>query len=449
MTYLAITDGSTTISLVSDGIYLVDFVPRYEAGAVRITDSIDLRITATNQQNLLNTIRNIESILELSRSYHDNYQGKKAYLLYKPEDNATLVRSPIYNGRIVLGSGATHYKLTNLNLDANLIIERAPYWEYYDLITLTLSNPNGTGSGGINVFNCNDGSGTVPNKRYNYVQIDASNVTGNLPAPAVITVINGYDDSARLNEIYISHNVFSNPSSFQHTLEGERASYGGSNVSGSGYSGGYYRNITWTGDAQALIAYWQLPSNVITYGGGRWFKVFAALASTPASGTYIQSKITFPSGTPLTVIQEDQEILLPNSKFVEIGTFQLPPWLIEQSNLYNLDLVLHGRKTGGGQIAIDFLYFMPAEGFALWKPRGYGLAYPTSLTVDYIENQAYVEGYSPGGKAAIYMLFGKPVLLVPGKTQRLYFHQIGNTGDVNINRKIIVTMSYRPRYGTL
>ncbi|MEM4234925.1 MAG: hypothetical protein QXU75_07235 [Candidatus Methanomethylicaceae archaeon] len=450
MTYLALESGSTLIDLTSDGMYLVDYVPRYSFGEKISTETIDVRFGGASVSAIASKIRAIEMSLLLAKAYQDNRQGQPCYLIYQPANGLPTVRSRVVGGQIILGDRATHYKISNLNMDAGIIIERENYWEATAETEIPLTNGNGTNvTGGINVLNCNDGSGTPPNKRNNYVQIASTAISGNLPAPAKIVVQNNYDSPTRLGEIYVSLNVYSNPAAFTHIIEGESAQYGGSNVSSSSYSGGYYRNITWTGDAQAYIANWQIPSGTIANGGGRWFKIFAALVSTPQPGTYVQSKLTFPTGAPLTIIQEDQEILLPSSdQFVEIGTFQIPPWLIDQTLLYPLDLILYGRRVGGGALAIDFLYIMPADSFNLWKPRGYGLAYTTYLTVDYIEKQSYVEGYSPGGKSSIYMLFGNPIELIPGMTQRLYFSQRGVTGDININRKILVRLFYRARYGT-
>jgi len=450
MTYLLLQSGSDTVNLTADGVYLMDYVPRYDSNAESLTESIDVRITGTSSSAIADKIRSIERFFELTKNYYDNRQGVPCYLLYQADSSLPVVQSRLLNGRVIASDKLSHYKLLNKSVDVGLVIERLPFWESFSETELPLTNGNGTNvTGGINVFNCNDGSGSPPNKRNNYVQISGSHVGGNLPAPVRVWLQNLYDSSNRISNLYLSQNVFSNPSSFTHIIEGERAAWGGSNVASSGASAGYYRNITWSGNNQTIIARYSLPSSIISNGGGRYFKIYAALMNS-VSNTYIQARITFPSGYPITIIQEDQEILIPTGeRFIEIGTLQIPPWLIDQNDLYSLDLSLYGRKSGGGALAIDFLYLMPAESFVLWKPRGYGLAHTTQLTVDYIEDQSYVEGYSPGGKASIYMLFGKPITLIPNRTQRLYFQQSGDTGDLDINRKILVRVFYRARYGTL
>ena len=446
MTYLAITDHQTTINFNSDGILLERYVPTW-SNEGNITETIEIAITGSTVSEIVDKIRAIEKAITTSQHYQDNRLGKQWYIQITPNDMTTVLESPIYSGRVVLSDNALRWPLRNKRVRAGVVIERANWWEKTTEEEIPLTNGNGSGvTGGINVFNCNDGSGTTPNKRNNYVEM--SNLGGELPARCRIEIVNWYNSSSRLYNIWIGKNAFSNPSSFTHVIEGESASYGGTNMSGS-FSGGYTRLFTWSGDAKAYIAQWSLAPSMLEAGGGRWFKVYAALTNT-LDNIYMQLKLTFPSGVPLTILQQDQEKLVnTNYKFSELGTLQLPPWLEDITGLYPIDLTLFARKTGGGSFGIDFLYFMPAEGFLLLSPKGYGLAYLTRVVYDGMNEVVYSDWWSPSGKASHYMRYGADLLLEPGITNRLYFQQSCNTGDINIDRLIRVRVYYKARYGTI
>lgn len=446
MTYLALTDHTTTINLSGDGNYLYSYMPS-PGGTERVTETIEVGMGGSTAAEVLEGIRDVEQALRLTRQYDENYEGKQWYLQFQPNGASEVLESPVYGGRVEVNRNALRWQLENKQVSVGIVVERAGWWEGTSDVEVGLTNGNGTSvTGGINVFNCNDGSGISPNIRNNYVEI--SGLNGDMPARCKIEMTNMYNSSTRAYNIWVSRNAFSNASSFGHVIEGESASSGGSNAAGS-YSGGYTRVFTWSGDAQTNIGWWALSASLLESCGGRWFKVFGALSNI-LDPVYVQVKLTFPSGTPLTVLGQDGEVLLDGvHKFAELGTIQLPPWLVDMSDLYPLDLSLYARKSGGGTLGIDFLYLMPAECFAVFKPKGYGLAYLAKLVYDGINGVVYSDGWSPSGKVAHYMRYGSEIELEPGITQRLYFEHDSTTGSADIDRKLIVRVWYRARYGTI
>ena len=445
MTYLAMTDRTTTINLNGDGIVLSRYVPA-SGGVENVTETIEVWLTGSTAAAVMELLRRIERALSVTAQYSDNRIGKQWYLLIQPTGMTDTLESPIYGGKVVMGENALRWPLGNKRMKIGIVVERAGWWEKTTEDEVSLSNGNGSGTGGINVYNCNDGSGTAPNKRNNYVEM--SNLGGDLPARCRIEMTNLYNSESRLYYVWIGRNAYSSPATFTHVIEGESASWGGSNISGS-FSGGYTRVFTWSGNAQANVGRWALAGSMLQAGGGRWFRVYGALTNVLGS-LYVQCKLTFPSGVPLTVLGQDYERLIDtNVKFAELGTLQLPPWLEDMTSLYPLDLSLYARKSGGGSFGIDFLMFMPAEGFMLFSPRGYGLAYLTRLVYDGMKGVVYSDGWTPSGKVAHYMRYGDEIMLEPGMTQRLYFQQSGNTGDIDIGRKLSVRVYYKKRYGTI
>jgi len=297
----------------------------------------------------------------------------------------------------------------------------------------------------LNVYNCNDGDGTSPNKRNNYVEIGAASVVGDLPAPARLEMTNQFNSANRLYNIWLGHNVRSTPDLFQHMIEGESASYGGSDVVNAAYSAGKLRTFTWAVDTQTIIARWALDTTFLNRANKRWFKILAGFTNGISAGIRLQSKITFPSGTPLTVVASSQEVVTTTSRIQEIGELQIPPWLLSSGDLSAVDLTLYAKKTGGGSVSIDYLQITPVDGYRVLMPRGYGAAYQVRVVDDGISDQIWTDGWSGGGKTGHYTAVGKNLKLVPGELQRIYFLQNGDTGDIDITRLLNVKAFYRPR----
>lgn len=445
-------NGETTVVLnAANGYYLLEYTPASASSAnnaltTTVTETLSFLFTGTTQAAIEEKIRAIEQIFRLTEQYRDNLRGKQLWLYFQPDGANDMLRSPIVSGRVTPDKSALDYSWGLKKIKVALIIEREAWWETTTDEEVPLTNGNGTEvTGGINIFNCNDGNGISPNKRDNYVEIASGAIGGDLPARFRLEITNTYDVSNRLSNLWIGHNVFSNPTSFPHVIEGESATYGGSNVSSSSYSGGYARQLTISGSSQGLLAYWALSSTLLGNAAGKWFKIIAVLTNTPPSGTYIQAKLTFPSGSPLTPVMQDQEIgLMSNMKIQELGTLQLPPWLVDTTSLYPLDLTLYGRLTGGGTITIDYMMLMPVEGLRLLRPQGYGMPYGYKLVDDGINDLLYVSVAE--AKAAYYMELGDRLFLEPNRAQRLYFLMNEVLGDVPIMRTATVRLYYRRRY---
>jgi hypothetical protein len=322
-------------------------------------------------------------------------------------------------------------------------MRRKNFWKGTEA-QLPLTNGNGTDDlTGLSVYNCGDGSGTAPNIRHNWVQIDGADVLGNQPAPLRLELTNAYESSARLYNLWTALNSESDPVNFGHILEGESAS-GGTTVANTYCSNGNYQSFTWTDSIQGILGRWALDTTYLNRAGGNYFKVLAAFANAPTAGTRLQCKVTFPSGTPLTVVGSSQEVGLSTAKIQDIGTIQLPPWLVGAGDLAPVDLTIYRRKTGGGSLSLDYLQITPIDGYRVLRPKGYGASYTIRVVDDGINEYLYTDGWTPSGKTGHYVGTGERLRLMPEKTQRIYFLMSGDTGDVSIERQLTVKAFYTP-----
>jgi hypothetical protein len=446
---LRFTDGTTTLNVsdLTNGI-----LTRYQSGnnnalVEETTDKIMVVLRGSRATKLAN-IGTLNSFFQLATD-----RQQKPYLskLFVERDSGDGVwwRSEIVSGLVMLD--ADSIDAIERSPEISIVFTRKNFWEGAEA-QIALSNGNGTNNtAGLTVYNCNDGVGTSPNKRNNYVQIAAGVISGDMPAPVRLEITNTYNSAAQLYTVWLSHNVESDPANFQNIIEAEAAAAGGTDTTNSSFSGGKYRTFTWSGDNQALIGRWVLDTAYLNKTKSSWFKILAAFTGSPSSGTRLQCKLRFPSDSALTEISSSQEVVLSTSyRIQDIGTLQLPPWLAGAGDQVAIAFCLYARKSGGGSLGIDYFQFSPIDSYRILQPRGYGAALNERIVDDGIAGLLYGDQWtSQPGKIGIYTGQGKPVLLKPAKIQRIYFLMRSNTDGIPIDRTISVKAYYRPRKATL
>ena len=464
---LRITDGTTTIDLVggTNSIYLAeDYVPSppevteteftaealYDGGELvaatrrNVTESVPVTLVASSRTTIFSALNSIETLFEQALTRQTKGVGSRVYVEYRKADSGDTYRSEIMRGTVAPAQDTAEERWWAAgSVQAIVAWKRRPYWEGAEA-ALTLTNTHGSGSSGITVYN-HDDSG-----QDNYVAIAAGAVAGGIPSPAKLSILNSYNVAARLFTVHIGHNVWSNPASLTHILEGENSDYsvGGSTVTSSSCSGGSYESVTWTGDTSVQAIRWALSTALLDACAGGWFRLLGRFQVT-ASGAKLTPKVTFPSGTPLTVVGEAQEVTLGSGTLQDLGVLQLPPWLRGESSLYPVDLTIYARKTGGGTFGLDYIQLTPLDSYRVLTPRGYGAAYNVTLVDDGPTGSVYTTGWGSSYKTGHYIPTGGPVMLFPGRAQRLYFLGTNDSSGCEIDRTYTVSVSYRPRRLTL
>lgn len=440
-----IKQGSTVlVDLNADPYRTKDGFYPYTPGTADASavERLDVIIKSTT---VVEKVRDIERAFLLARENTSGANG--VYLHFALNGTETAWRARILDGQ-VLHDSRLYPRYKDDKAVITLVIEREPFWEGAEA-SLPLSNHNSTDvTTGVSLANCCDVTGSGPTYRDNYVEIDGGDVDGTEPAPARIEIQNTYNSATGLRDVWVGHN-FRSSMTFQHVLEGEDASYGGTPTSGSTFSGGAYQTFTWSGDAQAEIARWALDTTFLDAAKGQWFRVLARFASTVGlSGTRLQLKTRWPTGTPLVDVGLGSDMQLAAGKAIqEIGTIQLPPWLKGQTGLYPIDLCLYAKKAGGGSLAIDDLVLLPQDGYRFLDAIG-TTDYLESLVDDGINQETYLSGWSTPGKIGIITGLGT-LMLRPGVDQRLVFMHITEVGSAAIDRTVSVKVYYRPRRRTI
>lgn len=297
---------------------------------------------------------------------------------------------------------------------------------------------------GVTVWN-HDDSGTDHN---NYLDIAAAEVTGDLPAPLRLEITNWTNSTNRANNVFVAHNVLSDPANFSHMLEAEAAS-GGTTTADTTCSNDSRKALSWTNTAESELLTWTLSTAVLNACRGNYFRLLARFATTPAyTDLWVRVRIKF----SLTTIWEGPQVLLNNVyNLQDLGVLQLPPYLVGAGDIYPLNLVLYGQRNVSGthSLSLDFVQLSPLDGWRKFSPRGYGLAYGVRLVDDGIEGQTYTEGWATAGKTGHYIGSGERIMVWPNARQRLYFLHDGISGVAAIDRTLRVQGFYRPRRLTI
>ncbi len=403
-----------------------------------VVETINVGVRGATLAELVGVVQEINRLLDYARLHPSGAEG--VWLNFAAD-----VDQEVYRARVTDGAVRYNAKLLRdwrtKKMTIGLIVERAPYWEGAETqIPLTNANDEDNITG-LTVWNHNDATAG----HENFVEIAAADVAGDLPAACRIEIENTYNNATRAYTYYIGQAWQSGwpGETTLNVLEAEDADYPTTgNSSNAGYSGGATKALALPATA-GYIARWDLSTDVMTACKGQWFRLMAGFTSAPAAGTWIKMKLTFPAGSPLTVVAESPWMQMDGvNTLQEIGTLQIPPWLPGETNLSNLTLALYGYLAATGNQGLDYIQLFPMDGFRKLTPLGYGLGYQAKLIDDGIAGNLYADW---GGEKSGYYVGTGEIKLQPGKAQRLYFLCTSQTGGSGIDRTGSVKMFYRPR----
>ena len=497
---LRITDGTTTVMLSSTNMVTIHYLPQVSSQK-DITETAEIIFTTSIALERAD-INSLNRLFEQARRYQLLRIGSAVYVEYKLVDtDADYYRSEIKDGRIVLEIGRrasiiwtreafwegpeTQIPLTGIqgtDVITGLTIYNPNSWLQGTTISFDATTKEIRDSGnGMAIFKTggvvrvigsasNDGSYTVVTGNVaakvvvseaivteaagatvtiigpvqNYAQIAAVDVVGDLPAPPRLEIKNNYNSTTRAANVFVAHNVNSNPGTLAHILEAENAT-GGTTTENTNSSGGYYKALSWAVTTETQLLDWTISMDVLNACAGNFFRLLIRLTNGLAySDLWLKVKIKM----ELTVIWESEWILAPNGySLFELATAQLPAYLAGAGDIYPAHLVLFGKRNAAGThyLDVDYMQLSPLDGWRKLQPQGYQLGYLARLMDDMIDDYLYTDGWDTPGKFGNYYTASAPLALIPNKLQRLYFLHDTNGGNSVIARTLGIKVFYRPR----
>lgn len=446
MIQLTFTYGGITVDLMASGRAVLDgYFPEVSNDGTPVTDRIDVWLSGTSAE-MQASIDAIELAIEHAKQHPDGADG--CWINYAVNTTETLYRSRVTNGA-VLHDARLDARWRQGRAKLGLAITRQPYWEGPET-AVPLTNSNGTDvTDGLGVYNCNDASGTAPNKRVNYVEIAAADISGNRPTPAKLLLTNTFATN-RLNNVWIGHN-HTDPTNALWNLEAEAAS-GETGDADSGSSGGYDVSKTLTSDSEVTLFTWPLSAAMLSAAQGQWVHALPRFSYAPVISNI---RFRFKLQWNVTTIWQSEQVL-PDSNVSlairDLASFRLPPWLQNYSGLDGMNLVMTGQRilASSQLLTLDFLQLIPADNFRYLACVGYGVAQNSRIVDDGIGGEVYRDDGADTGRVGILTGYGDPILLQPGKLQRLYFLMHSNyANSAEVTRTISVQVKYRPRRSSL
>lgn len=450
LTYtLSLTDGPTTLDLtpwlLNDGGYqMVD-----GGDAPTVTESVKLAI----QEPIASARHKLQSIRKMlgkAMRFQAMKIGPQVYAQYVDYSGAETWRSEIVGGRAQEDPRTLDLHWKNDLLVFTLAWERLNFWEAPEAEVYKLNGneavPGTPATGALNIFNNNDGTGATPNIRRDYVHLAADAIRGDLPAACRIEFINTTAGTPRNRHLYISHSLLPDPANLVHMLEGEA---GGASTGEAGNSGAAYsRHALLTSETTAYT--WALTTAQLNAFGGNCFAVFARFRALVPSSTKLRLKLNWQA---TTFWQADSQVTPNTTDYLQqIGTIYLPPAILGNDHA-DLDLVLTATRASAANLDLDYLLFLPLDGFR--KPEAkiaYGLEQNATLVVDGISRPSRIYTLHTAERVPDYSNRTDgtpPILLYPGEVQRLIFAWDAADGTALPARTATVRMYYRPKRATI
>lgn len=284
--------------------------------------------------------------------------------------------------------------------------------------------------------------------RSNYVDVDASSVLGDLPAPTKLEITTDYG-GAYYSDLVIAGLNTSNPANMYTLLEAEDRSSGGTiSTDYTGTSYGQYTAHSVSAGTEADLLKFSLATH---YGAGSYF--LPILRFKTFADIFYAIKIM--SGTA-TLYQSAWQRIEDYSETTKlVGTLKpvrFPPraeMLVSSStNQFDFYLVAKNASGSSATIHMDYIGLIPLDSHVQMKRLTNG------VQIDkWIANAIEHEFYTIDG--ATYdvnlMVYGNGIYLKPGVAQRLVFEIMDFTsGEIhNVSRYHTIKLYYRPRKLTL
>jgi len=473
---LRITDGNTTKNFsAGDGMKLIQYKPTVAPSfGEPVEEQIVVEFVGTPANNRA-ALQSINRLFEQARNYRFTETGSRVYVEFDPASSGIYYRSLISNGYIEMDQETLLWQL-EIGLRLTIHFTREPFWEGA-LTQLPLTNGYDTNDvAGLRVDNT---SIQVPSSTVitwddgtpilwdtgdvlewddftgveNFVDISGDDILGDLPANIKVEIEHTKSGAAKTKEFFIWHNVYSFPGSFTHMLEAEDAT--GATVtdhSDANCQGGAYATLAWTATTETQIAEWTLSDELVgNAAGGR----FAVLARWRGAFPYTNcwTRLVLLTANNKVLWRGDLVNVSSTRELVLLNTMRLPPYLANMVNTKSIKLRLYALRNQSGthSLDLDYLQFSPISGDAGWKrflSVDDGIAYQEKFIHDAIERQDYLMD-TTDGLIAEFTAYGGPILLVPGKSQRLYFNTCDKDGAAKIDQTFDIKVWYRPTRSAL
>jgi len=408
-----------------------------------VVESILIKLKGTGAQ-ILAQVSVWERLLSEAEDYAKTSinQLLRVMIRARLDTGESLYESVVLGGWISWNSRKPQISLVSQFAEITVSVRRQNFWDAVTPIVIPLTNRYATRTtSAIAVDNRDDST------HDNFVTITGTDVLGSLPGATKIEFKNTFNDSLRAGDVYFFLNRRSAPASFQHMIEGESATSGGSTVADANASGGNTRTVTIAATGETTMYYWDLTTTVLDNAKGNLFRIYGSFKGlSSVASTWIK---LFISIAGLTILSEGKWKIISGytGALVDFGTFRLPPYLVDTGSVYplRLHMVVKTTNSTSRPFDLDYLLLGSVDENRVLRSNGYGLGYNVTLYDDPKNRALYTDGWSSTGKLGNYIGIGDPIKLWPGADSKLYFLWGSQTGSWISKYTATVKISHYPR----
>lgn len=374
---------------------------------VSVVDNIDLMLYAGTTAALMDVYEDIERYLAYARQRQATGNAERVFI-YLQLDGEDSYRSEILSGFLRPG-GDAFVAFVGMKMPVTLVVERRGYWE---------GSTPGTAKSSTAITNIGND---------NYVDINSTAVKGSLPTPAIVDIENDTGAARYYKRIWIWNNAFNDPANFTGYLAAADFDASGATISFT--DDGTYEDFITLSDA------------FLTDTAGANFRILASVTNDPTVGQYWKALIKYGELFESVI---GGEIYNLHDGINDFGVLPFPPGGYGAGNA-DFQLYLSVRHTVTDSATFSFIQLAPADNMRYLYQLGFGVPDGASVVDKGDEGLAYIE--EGASRYPILVPRGKPVMLWPGKTNRL--HVLMDGTGYSTAWASNVTVTYRPRKVTL
>lgn len=379
------------------------------------------------------SINVLQRAFDSARRRQQTKRGSVVYWNYRPDTAETLYRSEVLSGRVEF--------VDRLWRQVKITVNRRHFWEGSEA-QLEIYNASASAVNVLTLYNYS----RAADSKHNYVHIAAAQITGDVPTPARLEILNNYASGTRTVHTWVGH-YLTEATVFDAILEAESGTItaGGASVALAAASAGNYANIGFTGTSEYAGWYMDISQARLIAAGGNWFRIFAIPIGSPTvADVYLRANLSIEG---LTTLWDGAPVLVTGASSgvtpIDLGVVQLPGLMVGASAPYPIRLTLYTRNAvaGAGTIPIDYVHLMPATGWRKLHSLGYDQAQNVTLHDKPAEDLTYTAGWA-SGQINNYIPLGDPIMLVPNVVNGLYFQQMPTDSKL---RSMQLKVFARPR----
>ena len=378
--------------------------------------------------------------------------GDPLFLACRVAPGSETWRSKILSGQATLATGSADQRSRG-SQRCTLEIRRVDGWERQDgpLLARMVNAQDENAGHSIEVDNHADAAHT------NLVDLPAEtlmgeNITGDLPAPATLTIDLPGPGSAYPVTFFVGESWRKNVEQLTPVYPGEsgaaRTGATGSLVSDANCAGGQCLSLSWNGAQEQEVWGVDLPAADTRILAGYPALPLLRLQAAPPAETWYRWKVYALASEGETLCgQSPIQAAEAGCQLLSGPALNLPPWLVDQTGAYAapaLRLVLAVQAAGAGAhaLAVDSLSLMGLDGWRIYRP----LTGQASNGI--VDDPQRGTLYRFEEHAQSHTAEGPGFTLQPGRSHRFTFLALSHTPSgktVPLDLTMWVWVNYRPR----